>query len=125
MFPDPINALSSLIAKIPTIEISTKKQDKVKSIPIVRTKLRNLRRLFFSPLISIGKIPGGFCLYQQRETTSFRLQGHNHRIYWNCNLPGNSLLYHLYIETESKRARLHRIETHPFTSIYLRIPSLY
>src|SRR5713226_9571184 len=105
MFPDPINALSSLIAQISTIKVSTKKQAKVKSIPIVRTKLRNLCRLFFPPLILIGLISSGFCLYQQRETTRFRLQWHNHRIYWNCNLPGFSLLYHLYIETESKRTR--------------------
>src|SRR5713226_1751548 len=66
MFPHPINALSSLIAQIPTIKVSTKKQDKVKSIPIVRTKLRNLCRLFFPPFISIGEISSGFCLYQEQ-----------------------------------------------------------
>lgn len=56
VLPNPIQSLGGLIAKITTVEITTKKQNEADILAVVRTQLSNLQRLFFSALVGIREV---------------------------------------------------------------------
>ncbi len=66
MLPDPIDALRSLVAKVAAVELAAEKQHVLDRVPTHPLELAYFRSLFFSSLIRVREVSGGFCLNHDR-----------------------------------------------------------